>query len=148
MRQIFWNRRLNNDDIIIRFDKDISPRDILKLYLAVGWQYRETGEIKKSVNNSMVIVSAWDGSTMVGFARATGDWVFNATIWDVAVLPAYQHQGIGKLIMNSMMDKLDDYGIPLITLYTAYTKKDFYSKLGFELDSSKVIGMYRYRFKK
>jgi ribosomal protein S18 acetylase RimI-like enzyme len=80
---------------------------------------------------------------LIGIGRATGDGIFNATIWDVAVRPAYQNSGVGSLIVKTMLTKLNDYGIPLITLYTEWPKKSFYSKLGFEFNSN-IIGMYKH----
>lgn len=132
------------EKIKIDYTKNIPPVLIQKLYLSVGWQYRNIQDINISLVKSMLIVTAWDEEILVGIARATGDGIFNATIWDVAVKPAYQKHGIGSLIMKSMLTKLDDYGIPLITLYTEFSKKDFYSKLGFETNIKKIISMYRF----
>ena len=132
------------EKIQIRYDKYIPPEFIQQLYISVGWQYRECSEIKKSVEGSFLVVSAWLEEVLIGLARATGDGVFNVTIWDLAVKPSYQKQGIGKLLLNSMLAKLKDFDIPLITLYSELDKKKFYSKLGFECGSKKIIGMYKY----
>lgn len=126
----------------IKHSKDISPDEIQKVYMSVGWQYRDSQDIKKAIENSLLVTSAVYKNKIIGVARATGDGVYNATIWDVAVKPKYQRQGIGTLIMDSMINKLSDYDIPLITLYTSYTKKFFYSKLGFDYNLTQVIGMY------
>lgn len=130
--------------IQIRHDKDISPELIQELYLSVGWQFRDCFQIKKSLEGSFLVVSAWLDEELIGLARATGDGVFSATIWDLAIKPACQKQGIGKLLLNSMLAKLNDCNIPLITLYSELDKKNFYSKLGFECGSKKIIGMYKY----
>jgi len=120
------------------------PADMVQgLYLSVGWQYREIQEIKASFDKSILVVSAWDNEMLIGIGRATGDGIFNATIWDVAVRPAYQNSGIGTLIVKTMLTKLNDCGIPLITLYAEWPKKSFYSKLGFEFNSN-IIGMYKH----
>jgi len=130
--------------IKIRYDKNIPPEFVQQLYLSVGWQHRECCEITRSLEGSFLVASAWIGEILVGLARATGDGVFSVTIWDFSILPAYQKQGIGKLLLNSMLTKLNDYDIPLITLYSELDKKNFYSKLGFECGSKKIIGMYKY----
>ncbi|MFH0703136.1 MAG: GNAT family N-acetyltransferase [bacterium] len=142
---IFPKKNFELEKIEIKYTKNILPELVQSLYLSVGWQYREIKDIKNSLNKSILITSAWDKQSLIGIARATGDGVFNATIWDVAVNPSYQNFGIGKLIIKSMLTKLDDYDIPLITLYTKWAKKDFYSKLGFESNLNTVIGMYRYK---
>ena len=130
--------------IKIKFKKDIPAEYIQHLYLSVGWQFRECSEIKRAVEKSFMICSAWEKETLVGLARATGDGIYSVTIWDFAIKPAYQNMGIGKLLLNSLINKINEYDIPLITLYSELDKKNFYSKLGFECDSKKIIGMYRY----
>jgi aralkylamine N-acetyltransferase len=134
-----------SNKIKVQYNKDIPPELVQNLYISVGWQYRELQDITKSITKSVLVVTAWDEDILIGIARATGDGIYNATIWDVAVRPAYQKQGIGTLIIKSMLTKLDAYGIPLVTLYTMWAKKDFYSKLGFESNFDKVVGMYRYK---
>jgi len=101
-------KEINLDKIKIKYDKDISSELIQDLYISIGWQYRDIQDIKNSLNNSVLVVTAWDEETLIGIARATGDGVFNVTIWDVAVKPIYQKQGVGKLILKSMLTKLDD----------------------------------------
>lgn len=127
----------------IKFDKEIPPSLVQKLYLSVGWQFREELIIKDAFQKSIAVTSAWLQDELIGVARATGDGVMNATIWDVAIKRDMQNKGIGNLMVSSMVEKLDACGIPLITLYTEYTKTYFYSKLGFESDLNRVVGMYR-----
>jgi ribosomal protein S18 acetylase RimI-like enzyme len=43
--------------------------------------------------------------------------VFNATIWDVAVAPAWQRSGLGRAVMERLTRSLVEDGIPTITLY-------------------------------
>lgn len=43
---------------------------------------------------------------MIGFARATSDGVLSATVWDVAVNPAWQRSGLGRALMERLTKKL------------------------------------------
>lgn len=131
----------------IKHTKDIPAKEILQLYLDVGWSYRNPEKITKAIKNSTLFSSAWKNGELIGVARAVGDDTFNATIWDVAVKKEYQRKGIGTLLINSMLKELKNKGIPLITLYTECTKKNFYSKLGFTLDYNRVLGMYKYNYR-
>ncbi len=54
---------------------------------------------------------------LVGFARATSDGVFSATIWDVAVAPVWQRSGLGRALMERLTKQLVEDGISTITLY-------------------------------
>lgn len=138
------NQIISIKKIQIKFEKEIPPESVQELYLSVGWQHRECYEIKRSLEGSFLVVSAWLNEVLIGLARATGDGVYSATIWDLAVFPDYQKRGVGKLLLKSMLTKLKDFDIPLITLYSELDKKNFYSKLGFECGSNKIIGMYKY----
>jgi ribosomal protein S18 acetylase RimI-like enzyme len=131
-------------EIQIKYDKNVPPEFVQQLYISVGWQHRDCFQIRKALEGSFLVVSAWLDERLIGLARATGDGVFSVTIWDFAIKPSHQKQGIGKLLLNSMLTKLNDYDIPLITLYSELDKKSFYSKLGFECGSQKIIGMYKY----
>jgi len=137
-----------NSDFItsieIKHEKKLEPEQIQRIYMSVGWQYRKISDIKSALAGSFLVTSAWKDETMIGFARAAGDGVFSVTIWDVVVRPEFQKRGIGKLLINSMLTKLNDCGIPLITLYSELDKINFYSKLGFETYSKNIISMYKY----
>ncbi len=58
---------------------------------------------------------------MVGFARATSDGVLSATIWDVAILPAWQRSGLGRALMERLTARLVQDDIPTITLVRCST---------------------------
>jgi GNAT superfamily N-acetyltransferase len=45
------------------------------------------------------------------------DGMFSATIWDVAVAPAWQRSGLGRAMMERLTRGLVEDGIPQITLY-------------------------------
>ncbi len=62
---------------------------------------------EKAFTNSRYVVSAFDGDRPVGVARAVSDGKAYATILNVAVLPEYQGQSVGKnlvLRLSSMIE--------------------------------------------
>ncbi len=142
-----WKKQDGREDplkgLTVIHDKNISPLQVQDLCASVGWSRRDPVLIAKALNFSLAVVSAWDKEVMVGFARATGDQVFNATIWDVAVRPSYQKRGVGRLLMIELLKELDSYSIPLITLYADPGTDGFYKRFGFSTDPSGVRGMFR-----
>lgn len=142
-----WKKQDGRDDplkgLTVSHDKSIAPLQVQDLCASVGWSRRDPVLIAKALNFSLAVVSAWDKDVMVGFARATGDQVFNATIWDVAVRPSYQKRGVGRLLMVELLKELDTYSIPLITLYADPGTDGFYKRFGFSTDPSGVRGMFR-----
>ncbi|MFN8656421.1 MAG: GNAT family N-acetyltransferase [Candidatus Obscuribacterales bacterium] len=145
-----WKRHEGSRDDFLRgitfsHDKNVPPLDVQDLCASVGWSRREPALITRALLNSLAVISAWEGQTLVGFARATGDMVFNATIWDVAVRPTHQRRGLGRLVMIELLKDLDTFEIPLVTLYADPGTDSFYRKFGFSTDPSGVRGMFRER---
>jgi GNAT superfamily N-acetyltransferase len=133
-------------NLVIVHRKDISAESVQEICASVGWSKREPELIGKALENSLAVVSIWDGELLIAFARATGDKVFNATVWDVVVRPSYQRRGLGLLVMNELLKELDTYPIPLVTLYADPGTDGFYKRFGFSCDPSGVRGMFRERF--
>lgn len=133
------------DGVIVTHEKNVSPAAVQDLCASVGWSRREGALIARALANSLAVVSVWEDGVMIGFARATGDKVFNATVWDVAVRPSHQGRGVGKLVMEELLKELDAYNIPLITLYADPGRDAFYKRFGFASDPSGVRGMFRER---
>jgi len=77
----------------------------------------------------------------VGFARATSDGVFNATIWDVAVLPAWQGCGIGRAMMERLTAALVEEGIANVNLFAEPAVESMYGKMGWSASPGGVRGM-------
>ena len=48
------------------------------------------------VNNSNLMVTAWDGEKLVGIARSMTDFHYACYLSDLAVRMSYQKKGIGK----------------------------------------------------
>ncbi len=143
-----WKRQDGGKDdplkgLTVSHDKTISPIQVQDLCASVGWSRRDPVLISKALHHSLAVVSVWEKEVMVGFARATGDQVFNATIWDVAVRPSYQKRGVGRLLMDELLKEIDTYSIPLITLYADPGTDGFYKRFGFSTDPSGVRGMFR-----
>ncbi|MBX9724820.1 MAG: GNAT family N-acetyltransferase [Candidatus Obscuribacterales bacterium] len=143
-----WKRQDGSKDdplkgLTVSHDKTISPIQVQDLCASVGWSRRDPVLISRALNHSLAVVSVWEKEIMVGFARATGDQVFNATIWDVAVRPSYQKRGVGRLLMDELLKEIDTYSIPLITLYADPGTDGFYKRFGFSTDPAGVRGMFR-----
>jgi len=130
-----WRRNENSkeplpDNLSVSHDKAVPPNAVQELCASVGWSRREPDLIVRALENSLAVVSIWDKDELVGFARATGDKVFNATVWDMVVRPDYQRLGVGRLVMCELLKELDEYSIPLVTLYADPGTDGFYKRFG------------------
>lgn len=129
-------------------DRNLDLYELEELCDAVGWSRRPLRKVKKAIQHSFLVVSMWElrgkSRRLVGFARATSDHAFNATIWDVVVSPRYQGQGLGKALMKYMIKKLRGEDISNITLFADPQVVDFYRSLGFMVDPEGIKGMFWY----
>jgi ribosomal protein S18 acetylase RimI-like enzyme len=139
---------LGQSRIVFSTEREIDLYELEELCDAVGWARRPLRKVKKAIEYSFLVVSMWEVKAnrrrMIGFARATSDHAFNATIWDVVVHPAFQSQGLGKALMKYTIKKLRSEDISNITLFADPHVVDFYRRLGFVLDPEGIKGMFWY----
>ena len=171
---VFWKRLFNSSDAIdnsstIAFQGDLveeiaHPAGVERIFLstereidlyeleelcdAVGWARRPLRKVKKALQHSFLVVSMWhtkdNRGRLIGFARATSDCAFNATIWDVVIHPRFQSKGLGKVMMKYTIKKLRKEDISNITLFADPHVIDFYRRLGFILEPEGIKGMFWY----
>lgn len=82
------------------------------------------------LENSNLIVSAWDGDTLIGVARSVTDFHYCCYLSDLAVDDRYQRQGVGKRLINKTQQSLA-VGCKII-LIAAPAANEYYAPLGFE----------------
>ena len=140
--------RLGEASIYFSTDTVIDLYELEELCDAVGWSRRPLRKVKKALQYSFLVVSMWEvrgvKRRLIGFARATSDRAFNATIWDVAIHPKFQGQGLGKAMMKYTIKKLRNNEISNITLFADPQVVEFYRRLGFVLDPEGIKGMFWY----
>ncbi|MEM7556606.1 MAG: GNAT family N-acetyltransferase [Cyanobacteria bacterium P01_A01_bin.84] len=142
------NSNSNSDRIVFSTERDIDLYELEELCDAVGWSRRPLRKVKKAIEHSFLVITMWQvrGSRrrLIGFARATSDHAFNATIWDVVVHPDFQSKGLGKALMKYILKKLRNEEISNVTLFADPHVVDFYRNLGFMPDPEGIKGMFWY----
>ena len=88
--------------------KDIPPKleEYLKIREEVNFVKLEQRIAKNGLENSAYIVSAYDGERLVGLARLISDGGYVNFISDVIVHPKYQLKGIGKNLVEMILEHL------------------------------------------
>ncbi|MFZ9947695.1 MAG: GNAT family N-acetyltransferase [Vulcanococcus sp.] len=92
---------------------------------------RSQRELSRMLAGSQAVVSAWQGSRLVGFGRATSDGVFRAVLWDVVVAGEHQGRGLGRRIVEALLQEPVLQGVERVYLMTT-NSAGFYSQVGFE----------------
>jgi ribosomal protein S18 acetylase RimI-like enzyme len=84
-------------------------------------------------------VFVYDGNQLVGIGRSVTDELYYATIFDVGVKKEYQGQGIGRIIMESLME--DCKGFWFVHLTSTPGNEPFYKKFSFRLQKTAMTVM-------
>lgn len=102
---------------------------------AVGWKALTDRQIINAVENSFIIVVAKHENNNIGMGRVLYDDAFLAYISDIAVIPQFQHRGIGTKIVRELIRYVcstADMGEEIMfTLDAGKDKEIFYEKIGF-----------------
>jgi GNAT superfamily N-acetyltransferase len=129
---------------LIFSEKPPEINEYMILFNTTGW-YKDnpvsSAEMCKVLNNSYYMVSAYKGDKLVGFGRIDSDGFIHAMIYEMIVDPGFQGMGIGRRILQMLVDKCLAAGIRDIQLFCAKGKLEFYTKCGFELRPENAPGM-------
>ncbi len=99
--------------------------DILK---SVGMSYHSPEKHKMAFEASYCTVFLYIDGEMVGFGRAISDGVYQAAVYDCAVVQEYQGHGLGQKIVHEILAKIPNCNV---ILYASPGKEGFYEKQGF-----------------
>ena len=109
---------------------DFDAAQLIHLYRQAPWaKHRALEQAQAMLAKTDVVISAWDGTRLVGFGRVLTDYVFRASIWDVIVDREYQKRKIGTEIVRRILDHPTLQYVELFWLCTRMP--GFYERLGF-----------------
>jgi len=127
----------------IVFTKNLSADEYNILHRSVGWGKCIPEKVNMALERSeFLTVARTDGEKAVGMARFIYDGL-QILLMDVIVMPEYQGRGIGKRMMQDVMDYiriLAKSGGIKINLVTAPDKAGFYEKFGFTARPTETLG--------
>ncbi|KAL6771857.1 hypothetical protein ACKKBG_A28045 [Auxenochlorella protothecoides x Auxenochlorella symbiontica] len=135
----------------LAFEWSLAPNldELNDLFQRVGFPRRDKAKFAEALSNTHCTV--WVRATrksrmaregqLLAFARATSDKALTATIWDVAVTPGWQRIGLGRALVERLLEALTSQGIPTITLYAEPGVVGMYEKMGFVCDPQGVKGL-------
>lgn len=126
-------------------NKDVQEFNLL--YNLVGWGAYNEEISKKALDNTFYSVSIYDNDKIIGYGRLIGDTICFMYVQDVIVIPEYQSNKIGTIIMNKLLDKINELKKenPNLRVYlgASKNKEKFYEKFGFikRIDANLGYGM-------
>lgn len=124
-------------ELSLHKERQITPSDLKQLYDELEWwPDRQEEDIKRTLNLGLA-VGAWKYNRLIGFCRAVSDGIFRAYIEDVAVIAPFRKQGIGKEMVNRMMEELSH--IHVVSLFCEEGLECFYNESQFKRTSQIVM---------
>ncbi len=121
--------------MIILKENEIKLDTYLELRASVNWKTLNREQAKMALDNALYTVCAYDGDKAVGMGRIVGDGAVVVYIQDLIVLPMYQKMGIGKQLIEHLIDyvkKINPKGNEImLCLMSAKGRESFYEKYGF-----------------
>ncbi len=123
-------------DITYKNALNFQATDLEDLFLSVNWlSAKYPSRLEQAMNHSSTVISAWDGSKLIGLINALDDSEMTAYVHYVLVNPSYQGLGIGRELVSRIKDHYKNY-LYLILMAEKEDKIEFYTHLGFEVSSS------------
>ena len=115
----------------------ITPEEYMKLREAVGWGLFPLEEAEAGLSNSYIwcLRDNEASGRPIGIGRVIWDHGYVMYIADIIVIPEYQGNGLGRVIMEKVMDFTHEQLKPgykfMVSLCSAKGKDEFYKKFGF-----------------
>lgn len=130
------------NDVLYDTRKDLPCKALHDLFFAVGWS---DGEItpnmlenfNKNFINSALVFSAWANGELVGCIRVLSDQMFRSVIYDLAVHPKFQNQGIGTELVRKCREIFPNTE----WLVQTKTAAAFYEKIGFNVNKEVFLSI-------
>ena len=121
-------------------DNVLKAEDFLRLKVATGFIERPLQQVETALENGLFNVSAICDGKVVGMGRLVGDGAMYWYLQEIVVLPEYQGKGIGKSIVNRLIEYIKSTAIPGTIIDIGLTavkgKEPFYEKFGFSIRST------------
>ena len=126
-------------EITYRDTKNYIAKDLQDLFQSVGWLSANYPErLKKAIDNSETVFTAWDDGKLVGLINAIDDSELTAYVHYLCVDPEYQGQDIGQNLLQRIKEKYKDY-LYIILIAENEPLLKYYSQNGFEYVDGRYV---------
>lgn len=107
-----------------------------------NWGVPDQATAETALQNSFSGVVGLENGKAVGMARTVGDGCLILYIQDVVISADHRSKGLGKLLIQALMDEAAKTCLPTCTvgLFAATGQDGFYQKLGFGLRNNPAYG--------
>lgn len=132
------------DSLTIKHN-ELTAEQFIYLWESVWGQGPSPEQTKLAMEHTLFRISVFDGSRIVAMARMIGDMGLDYYIKDVIVLPEYQGKGIGRMMINELLEFVNKNGVSgtdiFVELCAMPDKIPFYEKFGFAANEAQRLKM-------
>ena len=129
---------------MLQYVDSITPEEYMDLRKKAGWVQFPLEEAKNCVENAYMVLCVRDEGKAIGVVRLLWDRGYVAFLSDLVVDPAYQGQGIGRKLLETVIQRIKDEMKPgykvKLTLNSSVGKEPFYEKFGFRARPNEDAG--------
>jgi len=117
--------------------------EYLALRVAAGLSAMSAEGAREGLARSWCAVCVRCDGELVGMGRVVGDGGLFLFVVDIAVAPAWQRRGLGRRIMQALMEQVHARACPrtMVGLIADGTANRLYEKFGFKLTAPAAQGM-------
>ena len=122
----------------------LSVEEYLGIRKCVNWKSLKTEQAKTALKNSLFIISAYENDKLVAMGRIVGDGAVICYVQDLIVVPDYQGNGVGSMILERLIRFVEtmriENGEMMLCLMCAKGRESFYEKHGFLARPTESLG--------
>lgn len=120
-------------EIEFRFGNDLDLDQVIDLYNASTLGERRPVDDRRIMSDMLshanLVVTAWDGTLLIGIARTLTDFSYVGYLADLAVRASHQRQGIGIELIAKTRQKMGPRS--MLVLLAAPKAVEYYPNIGF-----------------
>jgi GNAT superfamily N-acetyltransferase len=133
------SQHFTSQGTVVRFGFDRNWMDLFfELYNRTDLKRGNKDQVQQAFINSQVVASIWQNDRPIAIGRAISDFKMYSGIYDVVVDPLFQKQGLGKIIMQNLLERLQG---TCVFLTSTFGNEQFYKNLGFRFHKS-ALALY------
>lgn len=119
-------------EIQFRTNEKVSAQAVIEVFTSSGINrpFDDIKRIQTMLDNSNLIVTAWNGKELIGISRSVTDYSYCCYLSDLAVKKEYQKFGIGKTLIDITQQTIGDQ--TMLLLLSSTSAMEYYPKVGFE----------------
>lgn len=128
----------------LEYTDQMTGEEYNELRMSVEWRPITDGQAARGLAHTTFLTAVRDNGQIIAMGRMLFDYGYTAYLGDVIVRPEYQGQGIGKQIVQNLIERTMDAAYEderiMFILGAAKGKEGFYEKLGFHRRPNEFSG--------